>query len=141
MHLTGLVQRHRRLAYAIIGIAVAPLALKATYPCFNRPEVGINSKIIGETNIPIKPPVSKTVCGTDLYYQQNADLAVFTQVTEKMQQEGYKRGRLGQAPLSHEEITAQTMALFKAEWEAAVKRVTAPKKSKNFRFWKFTKIK
>lgn len=129
MQLTGLVQRYRRLALTVVGIAVAPFAGKLTCACISHPEIDTNIKIIGETtNRNLYPPLSKTVCGTDLFFQQEADIAIFTEVAEELAQENHKRGRLGLAPLTPQEITAQTMARFKDKWKAAVKRVTAPRK-------------
>lgn len=137
-NLAQLTQRHKRLAYTMIAIALAPFATKATCACFNRPEIGINFKIIDDMNPhTIEPPISTTVCGTDLYFQQNADVAVFTKVAEELEQEGYERGRSGLAPLSSEEITTKTIARFQEEWRAAVKRVTEPKELKPSRFFSF----
>lgn len=124
----------------MIAVALAPFATKATCACISHPEVDINAKIIDSLNPQkIDPPISKTVCDTDLYFKQTADEAVFaTTIAKELEQEGYERGRLGLPPLSPEEIRVKTMARFQEEWRAAVKRVTAtPKQLRPNKFLSF----
>lgn len=138
-NLAQLTQRHKRLAYTMIAVALAPLAAKATCACFSHPEVEINAKIISASMNPekLEPPLTRTVCGTDLYFQQEADVAVFTKVAEELERDGYERRSQGLPPRSVEEIKAKAMAGFQEEWRAAVKRVTEPKELKTPRFLSF----
>lgn len=137
----------QRLIFAAIAVVAAPFVFKATRACFNHEEVEINAKIMGGSTNPekLEPPLTGTVCGTDLYFQQEADVAVFTKVAERIAQEEYDRGKQGLAPLSPEEVRTNVVTQFKTEWEAAVKRVTKtpiePLKVHNFSLKQLGRLK
>lgn len=131
MRLTNLVQRHKRLAWAVVGIAVAPFTFKVTCACFDHSETGTNLRIIDQMNPQkLEPPLPPTVCGTDLYIKQKADEAVFIRVAEELAQDSYERKSQGLPPRSAEEIKSLTLTKFQEQWRNAVELVTKPKQPK-----------